>query len=171
MPDSTLIIPWLNDAYAMESALIQVYVNHARDAEKDHPGIHAKLQEQVEASRRHADQLKECLLRLGAAPSIIKTGLASLVGAAEALSMDVLTDEAVHNAIADYAAVHYGIASYRALVVAAEDLEDYDTAMTCRAILREEEDMARWLEMQIPSVAVQAAMRNAGPTEHPLPPE
>jgi ferritin-like metal-binding protein YciE len=167
MPDSTLLVPWLNDAYAMESALIQLYVNHARDAE-DHPGIRARLEEQVETSRRHAEQLKECLLRIGSGPSVIKTALGSMVGAMEALSMDVLTDEAVHDAIADYAAVNYSIATYKVLVVAAEDLEDYDTAMTCRAILREEEEMARWLEMQIPPVAVQAVTRDAGPTEWPL---
>jgi ferritin-like metal-binding protein YciE len=162
MPNRELLIPWLNDAYAMENAFVQLFVNHARDVEESHPLLHARLLEQVETARAHAEQLHGCLARLGAAPSILKTGLGSLVGALEAVSMDTLTSEAVHDVIADYTAIGYGIGAYKALIVAAEDCDDYETSLVCRQILREEEETARWLEMQIPPLAVEAVKRDAG---------
>ncbi len=38
MPHEDSVIKWLNDAYSMENALIQVLENHAEDAE-GHPQV------------------------------------------------------------------------------------------------------------------------------------
>lgn len=159
MPDTALLIPWLNDAYAMENALIQLLVDHARDAQANHPSIQSKLEEFLERSRGHGERVKECIERLGSRPSVIKAGLGSLIGALEAFSMDVLSNEVVTNAMAEYAALHYGIATYTVLIAAAEEVQDPETARVCRDILREQQEMAAWIEMQMPPVVREAVQK------------
>ena len=61
-------------------------------------------------------------------------------------------DTAIKDCLAGIAAEHFEIACYRSLIAAAEQLGDMETASTCRGILREEEEMARWLETQLPTV-------------------
>lgn len=48
--DRKLMIAWLNDAYAMETALIPILENHARDAQK-----HLTVRSTIE---RHVDEPK-----------------------------------------------------------------------------------------------------------------
>lgn len=161
MADAAVLIPWLNDAFAMENALIQLLVDHARDAEETHPEIHARLTEYLDRTRIHADTVVHCIERLGSRPSVIKAGLGSLLGALEAFSMDALTNEVLMNAIADYAAVNYGIATYTALVAAADEVGDTETAHTCRHILDEHRQMSEWLQMQIPPAVHEMVQKQA----------
>jgi len=161
MPDTSLLVPWLNDAYAAENALIQLLVDHARDAEQEHPGIHDRLEGYLAQARDHAQQVMGCVERLGERPSVIKAGLGSLIGALEAMTIDVLTNEVLTNALAEYSAVSYNIGSYTALAAAADELGDTATANVCRSILRDKRAMAEWLELQIPPVVQQVVQKQA----------
>jgi len=64
----------------------------------------------------------------------------------------------VKNALADYAAENFEVASYTALVTAAQEMGDAQTAMVCQQILLEDEEMARWLQQNLPTL-VQETMR------------
>lgn len=150
MEQRSLLIAWLQDAYAMENALEKVLENHASDT-RDHPQLQVKIREHLQATRRHAEMVRECLERNGDTASTVKTGIGSLVGWMQGLSTDTADDELVKNLLADYAAEHFEIVCYRALIVAAEEIGDSRTASTCREILEEEETMANWLGMNIPS--------------------
>ncbi|MDX9974095.1 MAG: DUF892 family protein [FCB group bacterium] len=162
MADATTLLPWLNDAFAMENALIQLLVDHARDAEETHPEIHARLNDFLDRTRIHADTVVHCIERLGSRPSAIKAGLGSLLGALEAFSMDALTNEVLMNTLADYAAVNYGIATYTALVAAADEIGDTETAHACRHILDQQREMAEWLRMRIGPEAHEMVRKQAG---------
>jgi len=59
-------------------------------------------------------------------------------------------DKLVKNAFADFAAEHFEIACYNALITAAEELDDMETLQVCQAILGDEENMAYWLEENLP---------------------
>jgi ferritin-like metal-binding protein YciE len=161
MADAAYLIPWLNDAFAVENALIQLLVDHARDAEKSHPEIHARLTDYLDRTRIHADTVVHCIERLGSRPSVIKAGLGSLLGALEAFSMDTLTNEVLMNTLADYAGVNYGIATYTALIAAAEEIGETETAHMCRHILDEHREMAEWLELQIPPAVHEMVQKQA----------
>jgi ferritin-like metal-binding protein YciE len=67
-------------------------------------------------------------------------------------STGMFRDELMKNALMDYAAEHLEIASYRALIAAAEELGHRDIAVICRSILAEEEAMAEWLAEQVPVI-------------------
>ena len=79
MADRQLLVTWLNDAYAMEKALVPVLENHAKDASA-YPEVEARDREHAEQTRRHAELIKGCLEQLGESPSTVKTTLGSLFG-------------------------------------------------------------------------------------------
>jgi ferritin-like metal-binding protein YciE len=151
------LIAWLNDAHAMEKALMKVLDNHIKDA-KDHPQMQQKLQEHHDLAQSQADRLEGCIERLGGSTSMMKDGMGNIMGMLQGISTGAAKDELVKNVLADYAAEHFEIASYRALIAAAEKVGDMETVQVCRQILREEEEMARWLEQHLPMV-VQDTLR------------
>jgi ferritin-like metal-binding protein YciE len=149
-PRETLI-GWLNDAYSMEKGQVQVLENHVKDAENQ-PEIHRKLAEHLEKTRMHADFVKDCVERLGSSTSTMKTAMGNVAGFFQGRSTGASPDELVKNALADYASEHLEIASYRALIVAARALGEQHVVQVCEGILRDEEEMARWLEQNLPMV-------------------
>ncbi|HEX9944190.1 MAG TPA: ferritin-like domain-containing protein [Thermoanaerobaculia bacterium] len=149
-PRETLL-SWLNDAYAMEKGLVQVLENHANDV-KDRPEMYRKIAEHLEKTRMHAERVRECVQRLGGDVSTMKTAMGAVSGFFQGRSTGVAPDELVKNAIGDYASEHLEIASYRALIAAARSLGEQEVVRICEDILRDEEDMARWLESNLPMV-------------------
>lgn len=154
------LIGWLNDAYAMEKGMIETLDNHAQDAE-GHPQVRSRIQEHLEETRRHADLVQQCVERLGGSTSAVKTAMGKISGMFEGVSTAAAEDELVKNALGDYSAEHLEIASYRALITAAEALGEQEVAQTCEQILRDEEEMALWLEQNLPVVVKDFLQREA----------
>ena len=155
MTGKDLVIAWLNDAHGMENALIQILEHQIKDA-KDYPQVQTKLEEHLEQTRRHADLVKGCVENLGSHTSTVKSGMASLFGQMQALSTGPAKDELVKNALADYAAENFEVASYTALITAAQELGDQQTASVCQQILQEDQAMADWLEQNLPTLVQQS---------------
>ena len=151
------LLSWLNDAYAMELGLAPILENHARDAAGD-PGAKARIDRHAAETRRHAELLRECIERLGGSVSVVRATVSSVIGGIESLATAPFKDELVKNALMDYASEHFEIACYRALIIAAREAEREDVVKVCERILAEEQDMARWIEHQIPTVVL-GAMR------------
>lgn len=149
-PRETLI-GWLNDAYAMEKSLVQVLENHADDV-KDRPEMYRKIAQHLEQTKMHAERVRECVERLGGSVSTVKTAMGTVTGFFQGRSTGASPDELVKNALSDYAAEHFEIASYRALITAARLLGENQVVQVCEAILRDEQDMANWLEQNLPNV-------------------
>lgn len=157
-----LLAPWLEHAYAMESAVAEIYASHAKQAES-HPVLSVRIEEYLDQTQRHALAIKGNVERLGQRVSPLKAGAGSLIGSIQAIAAGVLGDPLLRNLLADYAAQKYQVAFYRALIVAATELGDVQTAQTAQEILREEEEMALWLESQLPTVAIETLRQKAAP--------
>lgn len=142
------LITWLNDAYSMEQALEEVLERHAKDAE-GHAEVHERVTRHIEETRRQAETVKGCIEQLGGSVSGSKSAFAKFFGAGQGMMNKPLQDTMVKNAIADYAAEHFEIASYRALITAAEQLGETDIVNRLRQILQQEEDMAGFLERHL----------------------
>jgi ferritin-like metal-binding protein YciE len=163
MAHKDLLIAWLNDAYAMEKALIPILENHAKDA-KDHPDVRARIEQHAEQTRRHAEMVEQCVKSLGSSTSATKTTLGTVFGAMQSVATGMFSDELVKNALMDYAAENFEIASYQALIVAAEEYGDDRIVEICEEILDDEIEMAEWLEEQLP-ITVREVYREKA-TEH-----
>lgn len=140
---------WLNDAYGMENALIQILGDHVKESE-GHPELHAKIQEHLEVTKRHAEMVKSCIERLGGSTSSVKTGMSNLFGKMQGMAGGAAEDALVKAGISDFAAENFEIASYSALITAAKSVGDEETATTCQQILADEQDMAKFLETHLP---------------------
>jgi ferritin-like metal-binding protein YciE len=139
----------------------RVLEHQVKDAES-RPQVQAKLEEHLAVTHRHADLVQQCVERLRGNTSALKSGFASLVGQMEALSTGAAQDEMVKNALADYAAKNFEVASYTALITAAEQAGDMQTATACRQILREEQEMASWIESNLPTLVMETVGEMAG---------
>lgn len=144
------LIEWLNDAYAMENNLIKTLEQHAKQAE-DHPEIQSKIEEHLEQTKEHAEKVKAAIERLGGSVSAIKKGAGMAGGFISGMGAAAAEDALVKNAIADFAAEHMEIASYNALKAAAKQLGDKEIAEMCDEILEQEQEMADWLEENMPT--------------------
>jgi ferritin-like metal-binding protein YciE len=147
-PRETLL-GWLNDAYAMERGLENVLENHANDA-KDMPQAEGRIRQHLEETRRHAELVKGLVERMGGSTSTVKTTMGKVTGFFQGMSTGASPDELVKNGLSDYAAEHFEIASYRALIEGARALGENEVVRVCEQILRDEQEMARWLEQSLP---------------------
>ncbi len=154
MTRTDLVIAWLDNAYAMETGLVHTLQGHAKDAQ-DFPQLQARIQQHVEETRRHADLVRACVVRLGGSTSGLKSGMATAAGKARGVAMRPAQDKVVKNALADSAAEQMEISSYQALIAAAQDLGDQETVAMCQQILQDEEGMARFLDQNLPAVVSQ----------------
>jgi ferritin-like metal-binding protein YciE len=151
MADQNTVTSWLNDAHALELNLVQVLEHRVNDT-KDYPQIQSRIQQHLEQTRRHAELVKGCIERLGGSTSAVKSAMGQVSGLFQGISTGLAKDEIVKNALADYASEQFEIASYTSLIAAAQTIGDQQTAAVCRQILHDEEEMARWLQQQIPLI-------------------
>lgn len=154
MSGKELLVAWLNDAYAMEQGLEETLKRHADDAKED-PKVHDRIILHIEETRDQARIVSECIEALGGKTSKVKSALASVSGAVQGMMNRPASDTMVKNALADYAAEHFEIASYKALIHAATELGEDTIAERLTGILRQEEDMAQFLEQQVPAAISQ----------------
>ena len=152
------LIAWLNDAYGMENALIEILEHQIKDA-KDYPHVQPKLEQHLDQTRQHAQMVKDCIERLGGNTSTVKAGMAKLFGQMQALSTGAAKDEMLKNALADFAAENFEVASYTALITAAQQLGELQTATVCEQIRQQDEEMARWIEQNLPTLVQQTLQK------------
>jgi ferritin-like metal-binding protein YciE len=148
---------WLKDAYAMEQGIVEILERQLEQTE-DMPDAREKILQHLELTKTQADRVRACVERLGDDVSHVKAGLANFLGALQGMSTVMANDKIVKNALANYAIEHFEIASYVANAAAARDLGYEDIASVCETIIMEEQDMADWLEMQLPMVVRQHMM-------------
>jgi ferritin-like metal-binding protein YciE len=163
MERSELFLNWLRDAHAMELALVPTLEGHAKDAE-DNPEVKGKIESHLDQTKMHAEIIEECLHSLNEDTSALKTATTRVMGVMQGMSIGGHDDRIVKNAIADFAAEHFEIASYRALINAAEELGYDEIAQRLEQNLQDEVEMAAWLEQQLPN-AVEMAINPATETE------
>lgn len=159
MTQKEQFIAWLNDAYSTELALMPVLKNHAKDAE-DYPEIRDRDLQHLEETRRQAERLKELITSLGGKVSTTKSLFGTMLGQGQSISTEFFQDEITKNFLQDYAAEHFEIASYKALIETARQIGEHQCIPVLEEILREEEAMARWIEEHLP-LAIRIGLEKA----------
>lgn len=142
------LIQWIDSAYAMENAILNILDEHIEDAE-GHEDVVSHLTEHRDVTESQAQRLEEQLSNLDSEPSSTKEYMADMMGMLQGKST-MGENKIVKNAIADYAVEHYEIATYRAIAELAQNTGESEVANMAEKIIREEEDMAQWLEESLP---------------------
>ena len=146
MPHTDQLTRWVEDAYGMESMLIDALTEQLPRL-SGHPEMEAKVLEHLERTHGHLNMLDECIARLGGeASSLRKGGLSTFLHGMMSRWITGPHGTLVKLCIGDFAAEHYEIATYTMLITAAQLCRDKETVRVCQEILPDEEEMACWLE-------------------------
>lgn len=152
------LIDWLKDAHAMEQTSVKLLSKQA-DRLKNYPNMEQKVREHAEESRSHAQRIEQCIKSLGDDSSTVKDTMGSMTASMGAIGNASASDEVVKNALGDYAFEQFEIASYRSLILAAEQAGEDQIASVCRDILKQEERMAEWVHHNLASVTQEYLQR------------
>jgi ferritin-like metal-binding protein YciE len=161
------LVQYLNEAYGKEKELetaLQAHIGMTTRAP-----YKKRLREHLSETKRHARALERRVKQLGGTPQtvpiegldplakgagaaveIASRAAAAAKGPLHALRGTSEQEKMLKNAKSEYRDEHEEIATYSAIETLAEALGDSDTAKLARAICREEQRMARFLERQIP---------------------
>jgi ferritin-like metal-binding protein YciE len=160
MPQEHLV-DWLKDAYAMERQAEAMLRAQAGRLEH-YPKLRERIETHLEETLSQQKLLEGCLARYDSSPSLIKDVTARMAAFGQAVGGMAATDEVVKGGIASYAFENVEIASYTALICAAQAAGDVETQRCCEEILPQEVAMARWLLENFPEVVTAYLARDAG---------
>lgn len=151
--NNTTLINWLKDAHAMEKSMIETLERHKKEA-KDFSDMQEMIGQHLETTKAHAEKMELCLEDLGEDASSIKEIASGAMGAAQGVVNKIAKDHVVKNALMDYSAQNFAIASYEALIAGAEKLGHADVVNAGREILEGKKQMAEELKSRIPDLTV-----------------
>jgi ferritin-like metal-binding protein YciE len=175
MPDPTAsdakLIQYLKDAHAKEKELETSLQAHIGMTTR--PPYKKRLQQHLKETKSHSKQLERRIKRLGGStaivPELASRGVALAKGPLHALRGTSEEEKLLKNAKTEYSEEHEEIATYTAIETLAEAVGDKETAKLARAIRRDEERMAKYLEGVIPTLTkavakaeIPAAERSSG---------
>ncbi len=156
------LLDWLRDAHAMEEQA-QKMLTAMSERLENYPDLKARIEQHLEETRRQATMVRQCIERRGSDTSTVKDIAGRFVAMGQSMSGMFVSDEVVKGSLASYAFEHMEIASYKALIAAAEVCGDTETKRVCEQILPEEIAMANWLADHLQPTVQQFLMRDETP--------
>ncbi|HVD86772.1 MAG TPA: DUF892 family protein [Solirubrobacterales bacterium] len=149
------LVQYLSEAYGKERELETALQAHIAMTTK--APYKKRLQRHLKETKAHARQLERRIKKLGGGGQTMQTAVGKLTAAAKG-PLHVLrgsgeAEKMLKNAKTEYFNEHEEIATYLAIENLAEKVRDGETAKLARAIRREEERMAGFLEGQIKALA------------------
>jgi ferritin-like metal-binding protein YciE len=159
----TKLVQWLNEAHAKEAELEADLTAHIKLTEKK--PYKKRLQQHLKETKAHKRSVASRIKKLGGTASVTNmlgvpnvvgeaagkavAGVKGQVGTARAL---VTSQPETHlrNAQEELREEHVEIALYSRIETLAEEVGDRDTAKLARAIRRDEERMAKFLDSELP---------------------
>jgi ferritin-like metal-binding protein YciE len=181
MPEQTTrdakLVQYLTEAYGTEKHLEAALEAHI--AMTTRAAYKKRLQQHLSETKRHARDVERRIKKLGGsdmlgevatrAQSLASKAIAAAQGPLHAVRGTGEAEKQLKNAKTEYASEAQEIATYSAIEALAASVGDRETEQLARAIRREEERMARFLERQIPTLTkavataeIPARERNGG---------
>jgi len=145
------LVQYLSEAYGKERELETALQAHIAMTAK---GPYKKrLQQHLKETKSHAKQVERRIKKLGGGGQTLQSAVGKLTAAAKgplhAIRGDSEQEKMLKNAKTEYWNEHEEIATYLAIETLAEKVQDSETAKLAKAIRREEERMAAFLQGQV----------------------
>lgn len=146
-----IFVTGLRNAHAMENQALSLMKPQVSRIEH-YPEMAARLKRHISETEGQIARLETVLGSLDEDHSMLKDLALSVGGTVAALGHTLAGDEILKNSFASYAFENYEIAAYRSLIALSE-MGGYAAARPLlEENLREEQDMARWLEEDLPVI-------------------
>jgi ferritin-like metal-binding protein YciE len=164
------LIQYLNEAYGKEKELETALQAHIGMTTRD--AYRKRLRQHLNETRSHAREVERRIKSLGGSPATLtatgQTVASKAVSAAKGPLHIVRgtgeEEKMLKNAKTEYSEEAEEIATYTAIEAVAESVGDRETAKLARAIRRDEERMAKYLEGLIPQLS-KAVVRAEVPSD------
>lgn len=145
------LVQYLSEAYGKERELEAALQAHIGMTEK---GPYKKrLQQHLKETKQHAKQVERRIKKLGGGGQTLQGAVGKVAALAKgplhAIRGDSEQEKQLKNAKTEYWNEHEEIATYLGIETLAEKVGDSETAKLAKAIRREEEKMANFLQGQI----------------------
>src|SRR6266516_2630605 len=170
------LIQYLNEAYGTEKQLETALEAHIRMATRS--SYRKRLRQHLSETKRHGREVERRIKQLGGGIDTVSMqkvqevagrALAVAQGPIHALRGTGEAEKQLKNAKTEFASEAQEIATYTSIEALADAVGDRDTARLAKAIRREEERMAGFLERLIPQLTkavataeIPRALRNGG---------
>lgn len=145
------LVQYLSEAYGKERELETALQAHIAMTAKG--PYRKRLQQHLKETKAHARVVERRIKKLGGGGQTLQTAVGKLTAAAKGplhvIRGDGEQEKMLKNAKTEYFNEHEEIATYLAIETLAEKVRDSETAKMARAIRREEERMAGFLQGQI----------------------
>ncbi len=155
-----IFIVGLRNQHAVEKQAIELLERQVGRLE-NYPEMSARMRQHIAESNEQARRIEELLSSLGTSHSTVKDTVTSLMGNLAALGHTVAPDEVLKNTLANFAFEHYEIASYLSLLTLAEATGHDRAKLALSESLREEEQMAQWIQDHIGPTTLRFVERTA----------
>jgi ferritin-like metal-binding protein YciE len=148
-----LLIVGLRNAHAMES---QAHELMERQSERtsEYPEVQARLRQHLQETKQQMQRLEDCLRQFGETKSKVKDAMLSAGANLTAMAHSVAGDEILKNTFANSGFEHYEIATYKSLLALCKRA-GVDLFAPLQQSLREEEEMAKWIDSHVEDVTLQ----------------
>jgi ferritin-like metal-binding protein YciE len=153
-----IFVVGLRNAHAME---VQARELMERQSERltDYPEVQQKVTEHLRETEQQLKRLESCLEACGESTSSLKDTALSVAANVTAMTNSMAGDEILKNTFSNNAFEHFEIASYKSLLALAGPAGAESSRPALESSLREEEQMAAWIDANVQKVTMEYLAR------------
>ncbi|WP_413737305.1 ferritin-like domain-containing protein [Sodalis sp. RH21] len=155
-------LDWLRDAHAMEKQAETMLKGMAGRLEH-YPVLEARIKQHIDETIEQQRLVESVIKRYDSSSSTIKDIAGKAAALGQAMGGIFASDEVVKGGISGYTFENFEIASYTALIAAAEAVGDIEGKRVFQQILEQEKAMAAWLLEHLPETTQQFLVRSKTP--------
>jgi ferritin-like metal-binding protein YciE len=148
-----LLITGLRNAHAMETQA-QELMERQVERTGDYPEVQQRLKRHLTETKQQMARLEDCLRQCGEAESTLKDTATSLMANMQAMMHAMAGDEILKNTFANNAFENFEIAAYKSMLALCKQA-GVDLSAPLQQSLREEEEMAQWVDSHVEGITLQ----------------
>ena len=143
----------LRNAHGMETQARELMERQSERLD-EYPEVKAKVAAHLQETNEQLKRLEQCLEALGEGTSTLKDTAQSVMANVLAMTHAVAGDEILKNTFANNAFENFEIAAYKSLLALCGPAGSDDARPHLQASLREEEQMAKWIDANVEKVTL-----------------
>jgi ferritin-like metal-binding protein YciE len=148
-----IFVVGLRNAHTMETQARELMERQSERLD-EYPEVKAKVTAHLQETNEQLKRLEQCLDVLGETTSTLKDTAQSVMANVMAMTHGMAGDEILKNTFANNAFENFEIAAYKSLLALCEPAGSDSARPHIQASLREEEQMAKWIDANVEKVTL-----------------
>ena len=147
-----LIVNWLNEAYDIDQAILELLDHYNQSVENE--DLKDNIESRILEIENHNEKIRTRLEQMGSEPISSSTHLGNLVRNLYDLENADSSENHLKHSILNYGARYFERAITRAILTMASECEDEKTIDLCKDILSSEEEINEELDQEIVGLTI-----------------